>query len=81
MRLPYAVLLVLSGLVASFMLYAGATGLDLVISVFVLLYWTASLFMTPLPRPLNRIHAVVSAVLLTVFIYLAAMRILAILRL
>lgn len=80
MRFPYVLLLALSGLVAAFMIYAGVDGLDFVVSVFVLLYWIASLFMTPLPRPLNRVHAGLSVLLLVVFIYLAAVRILAILR-
>ncbi|MEM0464163.1 MAG: hypothetical protein QXI18_03760 [Nitrososphaerota archaeon] len=81
MRLPYAVLLVLTGLVAAFMTYVGASGLDLIISVFVLIYWIVALFMTPLPRPLNRVHAALSIILLAIFAYLAAMRILAVLRL
>lgn len=75
MRTPYILLVILTGLASAFLIYLGATALDLSLVILTLIYWIAGLFMMPLPKPLSRVYNVIALVFLAVFIYVVVMKI------
>jgi len=80
MRAALTAYLVLSGVAAAFLIYLNISWVDATASVATLLFWTTAPLLRPLPRPLNIIHTAVGLTLLLVFIYFAALRILAVLK-
>jgi hypothetical protein len=80
MRHALVALVALSGIASAFLVYLGATAVDVVVSVYTLVYWATAPFMRPLPRPVNRIHTAIGVALLSAFAYFAALRVLAALR-
>ncbi|MCX8137758.1 hypothetical protein [Pyrobaculum aerophilum] len=81
MRIGYVALIALSGAASAFFIYLGVSTIDVVVSVFTLIYWAVAPFVRPLPKPLGFIHMGIGLVLLAAFGYFAALRILSILRL
>ncbi|MGC8584014.1 MAG: hypothetical protein ACP5MH_09865 [Thermoproteus sp.] len=79
MKAPYIVLVVLSGIVAAFFIYLGVDGIDVVVSIFALIYWAVAPFVRPLPKPLGIVHTAIGLALLAAFAYFATLRIMAIL--
>ncbi|MGB9705541.1 MAG: hypothetical protein ACPL3C_08825 [Pyrobaculum sp.] len=81
MRLPYIAMVTLAGLASAFFIHLGVSTVDVVVSIYALIYWAVAPFLRPLPRPLGLLHTVIGAVLLAAFAYFAALRILSILKL
>jgi hypothetical protein len=80
MRTPYMALLALSGVAAAFLVHLGVHTIDIVVSVYTLIYWATAPFARPLPKPVGYIHTAIGVVLLAAFSYFAALRIAALLR-
>jgi hypothetical protein len=54
MRTPYMALLALSGVAAAFLVHLGLHTIDIVVSVYTLIYWATAPFARPLARPFCR---------------------------
>jgi hypothetical protein len=79
MRIPYMALVALSGVAAAFFIYLGVHAIDIIVSVYTLIYWAAAPFARPLPKPVGYIHTAIGVALLAAFAYFAALRIAALL--
>ncbi|MCX8137772.1 MULTISPECIES: hypothetical protein [Pyrobaculum] len=81
MRTGYVAMVIISGLFSAFFIYLGVSTIDVVVSVFTLIYWAVAPFVRPLPKPLGLVHMGIGLALLAVFGYFAALRVLSILKL
>ena len=65
----------LTGIVAAFLKYLNVESLGVYISIYVIIYLLSMLMAEPMPRRVRRVHMLISAVLVAVFAYFAAVKI------